>query len=392
MKGIDKKIILLYLLVLTYAIIKIFLQNSGLNTNFTLIINPVIWLIFLGLAIYITRTERHRLKAKTEKTQTVLITIMIYLIIYYLLGMIFGYQNSPYSHDLLVVIENIWAYVGIIICQEYVRETLCTGNKIKWYWYVLIVLMFSVFEINFNKIDNNFKDLEVLFKYMSSTILPLLARNILFTYLAVVGGYGCNLSFRIPIMLCTLIMPLFPNLAWFWSALVDLILVLVVFLQINYIHEKKISRENRRTIRKQKLSHQIPLIILLIVFVSFIAGIFKYMPVAIMSNSMAGIIERGDVVIVKKLTLDEKKELKVNDVIQYQLDGSTVIHRIIKIKKISEDNYLFTTKGDNNNAEDILPVEFDQIKGKILLKFKKIGYPSVLLQEAFDRSKPDIET
>lgn len=392
MKGINKNIILLYLLVTFYAFIKIILQISGVDSNFTLIINPLIWLILLGFAIYITRTEKHRLKAKTEKTQTVLITIMVYLIIYYILGMLFGYQNSPYSHDILSVIKNIWSYVGIIVCQEFVRETLCTGNRIKWYWYLLITLLFTVFEINFYRIGNNFIDGETLFKYASVTLLPVLARNMLFTYMAVVGGYGCNLCFRIPIMLCTLLMPLFPDMKWFWTALFDLLIVVIVFVQVNYIQQKKVSRSNRRSLRKEKLSHVIPVIALLILFVSFVAGVFKYMPVAIMSNSMASVIERGDVVVIQKLSDEEKKNLKVNDIIQYTLDGSSVVHRIIKIDQVTENNYVFTTKGDNNNAEDFLPVNLDQIKGKVLFKVKKIGYPSVFLQELFEKSKPDVET
>lgn len=392
MKGIDKNIKLLYLLVVVYAFVKVILQINRVDSNFTLIINPIIWLILLGLAIYISRTEKHRLKAKTEKTQTVLITIMIYLIIYYILGMLFGYQNTPYSHDIISVIKNIWAYVGIIVCQEYVRETLCTGNRISWYWYVLITILFILFDINFYRIGNNFTDGESIFKYVSATLLPSVAKNGLFTYMAVVGGYGCNLSYRVPIMLCMLLMPLFPDLQWFWSTLVDLLLVVIVFIQVNYIHQKKISRVNRRSLKKEKLSHTIPLIALLLLFVSFVAGVFKYAPVAIMSNSMKNVIERGDVVIIKKLTDNEKKELKLNDIIEYKLDDSIVVHRIVKINEIGDNKYQYITKGDSNNAEDYEPVNPDQIKGKVILKVRKVGYPSVLLQEMLNDSKPDVET
>lgn len=393
MGKVSLKIILMYILLIIYTFISIVLQVTNRTPYYTNIINPFVWMALAGYALYILYDKKTRVKAKTDKAQTVLIIIMFYLIIYFFLGMFFGYARSPYSHEIIDVIKNIWCFAVIIIFQEIVRTSVLPSAKMKWYWYLLPIVLFTLSEISFYRFENHFVDLEVTFKYSSSVLLPVLARNILFTYLSLVGGYWCNLCYRIPIILANLIMPIFPDFEWFWISLIDLIIVIVVFIEINYKHEKKTARESRRKAHKDKLINKIPLLIGVVLLVSFIVGVFKYMPVAIMSNSMASLINRGDLVLLKKLDEEEKKKLEVNDIVSYQLDGSIIVHRIIKIDKISEEEYLFTTKGDNNKHQDVKKVELNQIKSKVLFRVPKIGYPVVLMNELFQKSKdtPDVE-
>ena len=391
MKIFSKNTLILYILVILYTFIGIVLQINNQMSYYNLIINPIMWILIFGFAIYTGYSEKKRLKAKTEKTQTVLIITMIYVCIYFILGMFFGYAKSPYSHQFFPFLKNLWAFVSIIFFQEYVRATMCPSEKLKWYWYLLVIVVFTLLEINFYHFSSNFIYLETTFEYICSVILPILARNCLFTYLAVVGGYGCNLCYRVPIVVANLVMPLFPDLEWFWIALLELLLVLIVFIEINYVHVKKTSRSPRQKIRKQKLVRKIPLLTIVVLFVCFVAGIFKYMPIAIMSNSMAHLINRGDVVVISKLNDKEKKDLKVNDIIEYHLDGSSVVHRIIKVNKVSENEVYYITKGDYNQNEDLLPVSYDQVAGKVLICIPKIGYPAVLLNELFNQDKPDVE-
>ena len=54
---------------------------------------------------------------------------------------------------------------------------------------------------------------------------------------------------------------------------------------------------------------------------------------------------------------------------------------------IREENgkLFFTTKGDNNNANDNYEVTEDLISGKVLFTVKYLGYPSVLLYDYFNK-------
>ena len=104
-----------------------------------------------------------------------------------------------------------------------------------------------------------------------------------------------------------------------------------------------------------------------------------------MSGSMEPIFYRGDLVIVEKIENDNDcKKLKLYDIIEYRLDKRVVLHRIIRIEN-KEGKLIFTTKGDNNELPDELPVETSQVIGKIKFTVKYAGYPSVLLNEYFQK-------
>lgn len=114
-------------------------------------------------------------------------------------------------------------------------------------------------------------------------------------------------------------------------------------------------------------------LILLILLIGFstlpIPGNYKLY--SVMSGSMEPDIRRGSVMVVKPVDSYEE-----NDVITYNISGSkdTITHRIIK-KETIEEQVIFTTKGDANDAEDREPISSDDIVGKALYQIPLLGYP-----------------
>ncbi len=87
-----------------------------------------------------------------------------------------------------------------------------------------------------------------------------------------------------------------------------------------------------------------------------VGGIF---PMIILTDSMQGVFESGDLIICKSI---EPQAVQENDVITYfdpAGNGKSVVtHRVIEI--VTQDGKLFfKTKGDANNAEDsdLMPAE-----------------------------------
>ena len=90
------------------------------------------------------------------------------------------------------------------------------------------------------------------------------------------------------------------------------------------------------------------------------------------SDSMEPTIQKGDMIAGKALSLEEKKELKANDVISFFVDldgdGKKEIntHRIVAVFGVG-DNIYFRTKGDNaarypvNVADDGYNVQLDDV-------------------------------
>ena len=95
--------------------------------------------------------------------------------------------------------------------------------------------------------------------------------------------------------------------------------------------------------------------------------IFGCKPVVVLSGSMQPEFEVGSVVYYRQVP---ESELKVGDVISFQMNNNLVTHRIKSI-----DNGFYTTKGDNNNIEDKEKVTYGDIQGRVGgLKLPVIGH------------------
>ena len=124
-----------------------------------------------------------------------------------------------------------------------------------------------------------------------------------------------------------------------------------------------------------------PVLILVFLIVGFVVGLFKYQPVAVISDSMVPLFARGDMIVVEQIDDDDIANIQVGDVIKFQSDNYYVIHRVYAIEE-TDDGLLFTTKGDNNNAPDSKKVRPEQIQGRYKFHVKYLGFPSVWLSEA----------
>jgi len=105
----------------------------------------------------------------------------------------------------------------------------------------------------------------------------------------------------------------------------------------------------------------------------------KFNAYVVLTGSMLPDIQINDVVLTKKI---EGKDYKVGDVITFistdpRFSGTVITHRIIEINQ--SDEYLFRTKGDNNNVADDTLVNEKNILGKVILKIPKLGYVQYFL-------------
>lgn len=96
----------------------------------------------------------------------------------------------------------------------------------------------------------------------------------------------------------------------------------------------------------------------------------------------------GDVAVIKKCN---PNDVKVGDIIEYKMEGYTVIHRIINIYQ-EKGEFFFITKGDNNQDPDKLPVSENQLIGAVMFKIPYVGLPSIWLHKFSSQVVVDVET
>lgn len=384
-----KNTIIIYVLILISMLLTIFVIPNYFQ-DYAKILNLCIWIIIVIASISM-QNEHSRFKGNKDKIQTIIIILIIYYIIYLLAGLIYGFNNNPLANSLTNIIKNIGFIFLVIILQEYVRAKLINSTQ-SITVYAIVTILFAILRINYTNFFNNFTSGELIFKYLSSVVFVEIIISCLSTYLCSIGGSKVNYAFVIPTNLITLFLPIFPDLDWFLSTLAESVLILTIFLITNYEHTIKISRFSRRDIKSMSPFRLIPTLVLALFLITFIAGLLPYKPVAVMSNSMASAFRRGDIVIAKKISKNKIDTLQVGDVLEYKLDKSTIIHRIIEIKDGDEGKKIFITKGDNNNMADAEPVAEEQVVGIVKFSVPYLGYPSVLLSEIVFSKKSIIET
>lgn len=342
------------------------------------------WLL-LSLYCLFTQNLSYRFRGISEKIKTVVIFVFIYYIFYLLLGLIVGFQNSPYSLKLTEILKNIIFLLGIKLMQEYVRTSILTFSK-STISYFFITMLFAFLPLVKNNWLQNFSSLESSLEYSMSIVIPQIVESSLLTYLSLNGGFLLNCSYTLTNNLALILLPVFPDVDWFAQTTSRYVLALLLFLFVSYEHVVKVSRDSKRKIRKNTPIKSIPIIFAILIIIGFVAGFFPYRPIAVVSNSMVPTFSRGDICIVKQIKKEQIYSIKPDDIIQYSLNKQMIIHRVISIdKKNFEVNFI--TKGDNNDTHDLLEVSEEQVIGKVTYVIPYLGYPSVWFHEILESTR-----
>lgn len=342
---------------------------------YTYLIKPLGFVVLAILAHVILSDKRVKFPNRKKILEIIIIIVLSYIIFYYSTGLILGFTKSTYSTDLVGIFKNLYSILLVIILQEYIRyKILVYSNKKNKILIILIALIFTLTEISYVKIITELNSAGVV-EFVLSELIPLICFNFLYCYIAINNSYKGSILFRgIPVLLQILI-PIFPTWNWY---LLGCFQVLYIFISY-YIIKLNIDKFNEKKIKKEKkgIAGNIIFVIIIIVYIMFVNGVFRFVPVAVMSNSMYPLFQRGDVLVYEKV---KPTDLEVGDVLVFRNDNKVVLHRINKITWKNEEIYIIT-KGDNLDTIDVQITTSKDIIGKMKFTVPAIGYPSVLLYE-----------
>ncbi|MBE6150701.1 MAG: signal peptidase I [Firmicutes bacterium] len=374
MSDTNKRLIPIYILLFIYFIISFFISFT--TSKLFLYLSPLLLLFISLVTYYITKGFNIRNRNKYTKNQNVIIIIISYCIIYYLSGLVFGFLKSGYSLSISGIISNFIAYFSVVLLKEYIRYRMIFTTKKKTNL-ILITGLFVLLDIEFNslfRINSSISGFEYLFK----DLVPIIITNITSSYLIYRIGSLPNYIYRGILSGIVLFSPIIPNLNWLVNNLFLLILLIILVFSIDYLVDLEEKRIRKRKIKQGNTLGTYCLFGITVIFVLFVVGIFKYQPIAILSNSMKGSFSKGDAVVVEKIDKDDLSRIKKDDVIYYKYDGRYITHRVIEIEEVN-GSYIFYTKGDNNLTNDEWKVHDYMVEGIICFSVKYVGWPSVWL-------------
>lgn len=380
MRSINKKIILIYGLVIAYIVTRVISFTTG-KFVITNEMNLGIWGVLFIIGLLATRGNYNRYLDQYDKVQTTFIVVVAYLMVYFVLGLFVGYQYNAYSMTPKGLLHNTIMFMPIIIFQEYIRQALVSYSNGKSKWIAFITILFILISINFNSLSSDFRTAEAGFKFVCSDMLPLIARNFVFTYLAYISSCKTTIIYRILTTGASIYLPILPNLNWFYTGLFGILVPMILYVLVNYSQAKLERKLSWRDEKSSRPITYVPILVIGFLVVGFVIGLFKYQPVAVISDSMLPVFARGDMIIVEKFNQEDIENIKVDDIIKFAVDNYYVIHRVHEIKE-TDDGIQFITKGDNNNAPDNKPVKPEQIQAIYKTHVKFLGFPSVWLSEA----------
>lgn len=294
--------LIIILIIVIYTILGITYLRPNVNDLYIYVINPIFWII-LSVILLISLKKIYKRNLKKEVIQYTITTILIYIIVLLISGSFVSFGHNPYSTTIKGLLTNAWIFGIIIVAKEIIRYKLIDNvyEKDKINIGIIIVIVFSMIELCTNiawisEPANGY----YIFKQIATIVLPIIIKNILFTYMATNSNFVPAIIYELTIKLFLWISPILPNIPWIMSAVIELSLPTILFLYIRYIKNKKDIYKSKRDIIYLDPRSIIPTFVIIILAIWFAIGIFPIKPVAIATGSMNPNLKVGDIAIVIK--------------------------------------------------------------------------------------------
>lgn len=366
-------------IVMVFVILNSF--NSSLSNVYVL---PFILFICDLIFFLVLGSEKSNKRLNKIIDFDVFMFLMVFLILYYLFGIIIGYAKSNNYLTLYGLTVFIIPTILKIVFKEHLRKLILTksgNNKFLITYTVLLFIMIDILPaLSMLKMSN----MHDVFIFIALVLLPSITFNISATYINMKVGYMPVIIYLLIFSLYQYVVPIVPNPSEYLKAIIDFILPILILFKVRKI-VNKYSDEDKEIDRNYKKSAIILLIIpiiLTIIIIYFVSGYFKYYALAIASGSMNPIFDRGSVVITEQVNekYDNYNKLKEGEIIAFKAEKNIVVHRLIRIVNTDNEVYYYT-KGDANKKEDDYLIKKENIIGIVKFTIPYIGYPTVWFSE-----------
>ena len=376
MKKTDNKMLILEIIFLFFLLFNSFvfkIANIYLVTGISF--------VFLVLMIILTGFKKNRYRNEKDVFLNVIICVLLYYFITYFLGFFTGFIKTSYSLTLINIIKNIFPVILLIIVSELLRYEIFNKTKGDFICLIIGCLYFIMIDVNLMVHLYDVTTALGLTKMVCLVVFPSITKNIFLTFITLKVGYKNAIFYRLITDLGTYLFPLFPDFGEYLNILLKTVLPIVIMARLNsmfnYYEVRKIvsSRYNNK---KLLLYSVITFTLLIIVILT--SGMFTYQALTIGSGSMYPKIEKGDIIVLRRVKKVELHKIKKGDILVHNHDNKIIVHRVVKIIK-NDDKINFVTKGDNNDTKDSWVIKENEVIGIVKFRIRWLGMPTVALNE-----------
>lgn len=367
--------------------IKIFLLNSILCLIF--LINSLflgklksyymifLLLFFLFFFYIFLGVEKTKYRYKKDILLEVLIYSLIFLGLYYVLGILIGFSSNKGYYNIYSIFTFIIPTIGTVVLKEILRKNIITKIQDNKLLVIYSVVMFIFMDLSTALYVQDLTNSASIFKFVALYLLPAISNNVVMSYLTLKCGYEPCILYMLITKLYVYLVPFVPNPSEYVKSIVELIMPILLWFRLNRFYQRDKDEFLDRDYRKSNYFSYLVTGLIMLIIIYFVSGYFRYFAIVVVSNSMNPVFYRGDIVIVDQKI---KKDVPVGQMIAYKKDDTIVLHRIVNIEQ-KEARKVYYTQGDANDFIDPYDVEEDTIIGIIKLRIPYIGYPTVWLSE-----------
>lgn len=365
---------ILLIIICTVTFFNLFLLNVEIQKT----ILTVFLIIYTIIVFKILKFRKIDNKNKKKIIILFLGFSILFILILYFIGIYSGFYKNVNSGNNKVFLNTVVPYTICIICSEIIRQIFVAKENKKTTLFMTLALVLTEIAIftNLSKVWN-LEEMLVLIGYI---VFPSVSTNLLCNYIVKKYGLIPNVLYRTITSLYIYTFGILPDVYIFFQSIYKIIFPYIIYIVVDDFFE---NTKFRKIVKKEKIS-LISLTISIIIVISIVMLVsckFKYGVLVVGSSSMTGTIDKGDAIIYKKF---EGEQLEKGQVIVFIKDDIKTIHSIENVE-IKNNEIIYFTKGTNNQQQDEGYRTVKDIIGTVKFKIMAIGWPTIWLNEVFDR-------
>lgn len=377
----EKLKVLFFEFVLIFINIFILLTDTRVDRTFY-----AAFILSFTVVLYFMFKQKQKKRKNSQYLMIMALVSMLYILIIYGMGFIFGFARSKYSLSPEWCMQNVTIPLVItLVCLEFIRSILY-NQKIKvrvrkWNYdfskiltFIGIVLVDVVITLEVY----SFTDLESSLVFFGLVLFPSVSNNIVLNYLCVKYDKVGSILYRITYLLYPLFISIIPDVHLLVLSIFNLVYPYLVFIVIEFFFESK-KEYVPKTKEKGGFILNAITIVAVVGIMMVVSCQFKYKALVIATYSMTGTIDKGDVIVYEEYS---DQYIDVGDIIVFDYNGLTTIHRVIEVEHINGQTRYYTKGDANAKPDEDYRVDSD-IEGVLNFKIKYVGYPTLWLRDIF---------
>ena len=309
MKKDKIRIFILEISLLVFLFFALFALNIISRKNLALII--CIYAIVVSFFL-----KKRKISSINTKQVTILMVVfaMFYLVIFYLLGLHFGFVKPKIMFSIKTIFNFILPLGTIIVASEWMRRIFLShkleikfkSKKIDLSSIFTYIAMVMVDILIYTEVYDLAR-LDDFLTVLGFVFFASLSCNLLYNYIAIRYGVKGIIIFRLITILFVYIIPFIPDVYVFFRSFLRLLYPYLIYLFFEKLYSKNDYTLGIREKRKEIVGNTL-LIVIASLLVMLISCKFKYGIIVVGSGSMTGTLNKGDAVIFEKYQRQEIKK------------------------------------------------------------------------------------